>query len=205
MARPREFDDDDVIERAMIAFWRNGYESTSIGALEDATGISRISLYNAFGDKSSLFTRSLEKYAADTRNFFSSNEFRDGGLDSIVKLFENASRKRDKDAPEHHGCLMLNTILDIETVGEDAKTIVAQTRKFMAKGLQGAMQKAIADGEMEQTPLSELKDRADFLIAALWGGRMTVRLHGDITMSRGVARAVIATVNAWRRNTAPTK
>jgi AcrR family transcriptional regulator len=64
MGRPREFDTDAALERAMRLFWAKGYEGTSVGELTETLGISRPSLYAAFGDKQSLFRAALERYAA---------------------------------------------------------------------------------------------------------------------------------------------
>jgi len=66
VARPREFDEDDVVARAQDRFWTAGYTATSINDLVDATGISRGSLYGAFGDKHTLFLRALDAYCAGT-------------------------------------------------------------------------------------------------------------------------------------------
>jgi TetR/AcrR family transcriptional regulator, transcriptional repressor for nem operon len=66
VARPREFDEDDVVARAQGAFWAAGYAATSINDLVEATGISRGSLYGAFGDKHALFLRALDAYCAGT-------------------------------------------------------------------------------------------------------------------------------------------
>ncbi|MFO0624810.1 MAG: TetR family transcriptional regulator [Polyangiales bacterium] len=62
MARPREFEEDDVLERALALFWSRGYDATSVQDLVDATGLSRASLYGAFGDKDALFRRVLDRY-----------------------------------------------------------------------------------------------------------------------------------------------
>lgn len=62
MGRPRQFDEEDVLDRAMELFWRQGYAATSLQELLDHMGISRQSLYNAFGDKHQLFLRCLERY-----------------------------------------------------------------------------------------------------------------------------------------------
>ena len=51
MARPREFDYDDVVEQAMYLFWRQGYQNTSIDDVESATGLTKGSLYKAFKNK----------------------------------------------------------------------------------------------------------------------------------------------------------
>ncbi|MFH8533983.1 TetR/AcrR family transcriptional regulator [Streptomyces tendae] len=65
MARPREFDEDTVVAKALDRFWTAGYRATSITDLLRATGLSRGSLYAAFGDKRGLFLRALDAYCAD--------------------------------------------------------------------------------------------------------------------------------------------
>jgi AcrR family transcriptional regulator len=62
MGRPRSFDLNRALDRALYVFWRNGYEGTSLSELTKAMGISRPSLYAAFGDKGALFRKVLERY-----------------------------------------------------------------------------------------------------------------------------------------------
>src|SRR5271170_6573535 len=63
IGRPREFDTDAALEKAMRLFWAKGYEGTSVADLTGEMRISRPSLYAAFGDKQSLFRAALERYA----------------------------------------------------------------------------------------------------------------------------------------------
>src|SRR3981081_736929 len=63
MARPREFDEDTVLEAATQRFWNNGYEATSMRDLADHTGMTTPSLYNAFGDKRAIYRLVLDRYA----------------------------------------------------------------------------------------------------------------------------------------------
>jgi AcrR family transcriptional regulator len=62
IGRPREFDVDQALDAVMRVFWCKGFEGTSLGDLTDATGISRPSLYLAFGNKEALFKKALERY-----------------------------------------------------------------------------------------------------------------------------------------------
>ncbi|MEM9423070.1 MAG: TetR/AcrR family transcriptional regulator, partial [Pseudomonadota bacterium] len=197
MARPRTFNEDEVIQRAMVAFWKDGYEGTSVGKLEQATGISRISLYNAFGDKTQLFLKALRLYSKSSSTYFENEEFVSGGLSAIIGLFEGTDTQSDDQAPERFGCLMLNTILDLETAGRDAKQIIADTRERMINGFEKNMHRAIDSGEMQGVPPTEIRERAEFLVGALWGGRMAVRLHGDICQARGTAATVARIVKTW--------
>src|SRR5437870_3401565 len=63
MGRPRAFDVDKALERALRVFWRKGYEGTSLSDLTKAMGINRPSLYAAFGNKEALFRKALDRYA----------------------------------------------------------------------------------------------------------------------------------------------
>src|SRR5260370_41991035 len=62
--RPRDFNLDEALDRAMRLFWRNGYLGTSISDLTEAIGISRASLYAAFGSKEELYKKALDRYSA---------------------------------------------------------------------------------------------------------------------------------------------
>lgn len=66
--RPREFDEDEVLDRALDVFWERGYEATSVSDLMKATGLAKGSLYKAFGDKRQLFLRALERYLEQGRD-----------------------------------------------------------------------------------------------------------------------------------------
>src|SRR5436309_1319981 len=61
--RPRTFNIDEALDRALQVFWRKGYEGTSLSDLTRAMGINRPSLYAAFGDKQALFRKVLDRYA----------------------------------------------------------------------------------------------------------------------------------------------
>jgi AcrR family transcriptional regulator len=61
--RPREFDAEKALNRALMVFWRKGYEGTSLMDLTRAMNINRPSLYAAFGNKESLFRKALDRYA----------------------------------------------------------------------------------------------------------------------------------------------
>jgi AcrR family transcriptional regulator len=65
MARPREFDEDYVLERALHVFWDRGYEAASLAELQEATGLTKSSLYKAFESKEGLFRRVLDRYDRD--------------------------------------------------------------------------------------------------------------------------------------------
>ena len=79
--RPRAFDRDDALDRAMHLFWRRGYEATSVSDLTESMGITPPSLYAAFGDKKRLFLEAVDRYQAGPGSFARARALRraDGG------------------------------------------------------------------------------------------------------------------------------
>ena len=70
LGRPREFNVDKALDRALVVFWRNGYEGASIADLTEAMGINPPSLYAAFGNKEGLFRKALDRYAQQRAKFW---------------------------------------------------------------------------------------------------------------------------------------
>ncbi|MGY2737174.1 TetR/AcrR family transcriptional regulator [Sphingomonas sp. UYP23] len=111
MTGVRQFDREDVLDRAARLFWRDGFEATSIQDLEAATGLGRGSLYNAFGDKASLFRAVLAHYAETEGapplgHLADANVF--AGLSRM--LYEIAARMDLPGRPR--GCLITNTCVN---------------------------------------------------------------------------------------------
>lgn len=105
MARPREFDESEVLDRALQTFWSKGYEGTSIQDLVDATGLGRASLYGAFGDKEQLYRRVLDRYLermADMDALAASAPTVRGGFEAIFKIWIGATCQ--KSGPR--GCFL---------------------------------------------------------------------------------------------------
>jgi AcrR family transcriptional regulator len=69
IGRPRGFDADEALEQAMLVFWEHGYEGASLSQLEAAMGITRTSMYAAFGNKEQLFRKALERYDAGPASY----------------------------------------------------------------------------------------------------------------------------------------
>jgi AcrR family transcriptional regulator len=104
--RPRAFDPDAALDRAIELFWTKGYDATSLDDLSAAMGIGRPSIYNAFGDKQSLFMRSLERYsqtvAADSVKAMNASET----IEDAIAAFLRATAEYTTRDPRHAGCLL---------------------------------------------------------------------------------------------------
>jgi TetR/AcrR family transcriptional regulator, transcriptional repressor for nem operon len=112
MARPREFDEASALDAAMDCFCKDGYDATSVRDLAARMGITGASLYNAFGDKRSLFREVLQRYAErSTRERIARLEATLPPKEAVrAFLSEIVERSFDGD---RRGCLLVNTALEI--------------------------------------------------------------------------------------------
>lgn len=120
----KQYDEADVLDRAMAAFWANGYEATSISDLVDATGINRGSIYAAFEDKHALFVRALERYDRQHRlAFLTRVENQNDPKAAIIAVFDAVIRSTLGGA-KPSGCLLVNTALELSEHDPEIARIV---------------------------------------------------------------------------------
>ena len=196
MARPRGFDEDKVIKKAMTIFWERGYDATSISDLEKATGLSRISIYNTFGDKEGLFLRALDLYHSNATLVF--EKIAQGGLEDIERFFEWFARPFSAKATNQSGCLMVNTILDIWQAEPAVYEKVEAYRNMLRSAYTRALQNAQEKREMEATH-TEIADRAEFLVGAQWGAAAVVRFHHSTPAAAPMNKIVCETIRSWQK------
>jgi TetR/AcrR family transcriptional repressor of nem operon len=133
VGRPRCFDEDKVLDAAMEVFWRKGYESTSMADLLEATGLHKGSLYQAFGDKHSLFIIAIKRYIKNIRAEMGSVLL---GGDTAIEGVRAAMRKAASmfagEDGACHGCLILNSL--VEKGPHDAELMQVLEGAFKTRG-----------------------------------------------------------------------
>ena len=144
MVRPREFDEDEVVQHAMDVFWRQGFQGTSIQDLVNATGLLPGSLYGAFGDKHGLFIKALDAYGELTLKRLRS-QFRESGdpVEALRQFIREAGIDCQSQVFGDRGCLMGNTCTELAAHDEVARSRVEQ---FMVS-LRDTMADALRRGQ----------------------------------------------------------
>lgn len=117
MARPAEFDRTAARDRALLLFWRKGYQATSLADLLAAMEISRSSFYAAFGDKRALFIECLDVFADRTVAFLGATRTQNRPLEGLKRFFE-LGLGRMGEGESHWGCLLVNTSLEMAGVDD---------------------------------------------------------------------------------------
>ncbi|MGH9550396.1 MAG: TetR/AcrR family transcriptional regulator, partial [Terriglobales bacterium] len=120
MARPREFDVHEAMDAAMSTFWERGYEATSMEDLLNAMGLTKGSLYKAFGDKHNLFLLSLQDYLdrlfEKMKQSVDSNSDPVQSLTSLMGLVEGLCCRQTTP----RGCFAVNTVVELSQRDEKA-------------------------------------------------------------------------------------
>src|SRR5260370_24324011 len=113
MGRPKAFDEDKVIDSAVDCFWSRGYETTSVRDLAERMGIGAASLYNAYGDKRTLFTKALERYANRSMRERIARLEASHRPKQAIRAFLTEIVERSLADPDRKGCLLVNSALDV--------------------------------------------------------------------------------------------
>ena len=108
MPRTKNYNEQEVIEKAMHLFWRNGYENTSMQMLEKEMGINKFSIYSSFGSKNGLFIESLKCYKTKINSMFEKFQKASNGVDDIKQFFYD-SVSVNQFLGNQKGCLVTNT------------------------------------------------------------------------------------------------
>ena len=127
MARKKQYIEQEVLEKAMALFWRNGYESTSVRMLEKEMGINQFSIYASFGSKQGVFLESINAYKRKMYCITNKLEQSQNGTLGIQQYFYDFL-EFSKEKNISKGCLVTNTVNEL---GENADPIVmVQLIKF---------------------------------------------------------------------------
>jgi AcrR family transcriptional regulator len=147
LGRPRGFDADRALDRALAIFWRDGYEGASLPALTKAMGINRPSLYAAFGNKEALFRKAVERYDRGPAGYAykalkkpTAREVVEALLEGIVALL---TRPRNPG-----GCLMVQGALACGANATRVRQDLASQREAGVAAIRRRFQRAIDEGDL---------------------------------------------------------
>ena len=164
MGRPREFDLDLALDRALDVFWSKGYEGASLDDLTAAMGINRPSLYASFGDKESLFRKALVRYAEGPGAYVGAALNAPSGRE-VAERFLRGAVDLLTDPRHPRGCLLVQGAL---ACGENAESVRRELISLRKKGetaLRNRFVRALAEGDWPLLFEDVKKVLADFGLA----------------------------------------
>ncbi|NOK57643.1 MAG: TetR/AcrR family transcriptional regulator [Chloroflexi bacterium AL-W] len=173
MARHKEFDQNQVINKAMDLFWSRGYEATSVQDLVDHVGIGRGSLYDTFGDKRSLYLNALERYQERSGvALFELFEQTDSAKVALKQFFEAQIDAAVAD-PAQRGCFVVNTAVELAPHDPEIAGKVQAAFGKTEDAFYRLIAKGQATGEIVST--HDARCLARFLLNTLMGLRVMAK------------------------------
>ena len=149
MPRSKQFEPEQALSSAMSAFWRHGYDATSMEDLMDCMGIGRASIYNAFGNKRALFLSALEHYVSNG-GALQGVRLPDSPRLAIVTAFRTIV-ERAVTGESCDGCLVVNTALELAPHDDEIAQIVNGIFVQQEALFRTYLEQAMACGEVSQT------------------------------------------------------
>jgi len=185
MARPREFDPDTVVERAMQVFWAKGYEATSLDDLCEVTQLNRSSLYSTFGDKHALFLATLDRYGDRAVTMVAAALSRSGPIREAMTAFLGTMIDGIIAGPGRTGCFIGNCTAEFSRHDREAALRLQRNITRIEATFRGAFEQAKERGEL--SPGSDVDALARFFVVSIQG----LRLMGKTIADRDVLEDVV--------------
>jgi TetR/AcrR family transcriptional repressor of nem operon len=192
MARTKEFDEDEVLGKAVNLFTCKGYNGTSAQDLVDCLGISRSSLYDTYGDKRALFIKAMNKYrdqvAAQMIHFIDSSS---DVLQTIRHIFQHVLAESMQDKLEK-GCFMVNSSIEMSAHDAEVATIVNAGMQDVEDALYRAIKKGQDAGQVSKA--HSARALARFFFNTISGIRVAAKSGADKKVYDDIVKVALSTL-----------
>lgn len=180
----KQFNVNEVLDKAMQAFWSRGYQGTSMQDLLDRMGINRGSLYSTYRDKHALFLAALRMYDDTIRHKrLADLESRYAPREAIRQLFL-AFTSQASERGGNRGCFLTNTALELAAHDPEARKIVAHAQKEIEAFFARMIRKGQAEGEV--APHVKPAEAASGLLASLIGLAVLTRSRPERALLQNI-------------------
>jgi AcrR family transcriptional regulator len=184
VARPKEFNQERSLRKAIRVFCRQGFAATSTDELMRVMDVGRQSMYDTFGDKRALFLKALEMYVTESVHSINVELERSGSaLSAIQKALVAFAERSDLSSAE--GCMGLYAISEFGRRDADVTRITRNAARMQRRTLMRALTRAKAQGELNSR--ADLDSMADFFEGTLAGIRMAAKAGKSRQALRSIA------------------
>ena len=193
MARHKEFDRDEALQKAMEVFWSRGYEAASIQELIKHMGINRQSLYDTFGDKHALYLQALDRYReVEGRKLFELLERPGSMKKNLQQLFKGVVEGALCEG-ERRGCFMGNAMSELAGRCKATAVRACSNMAAMEDGFYRALLRGKKDGEFKG--VLDLRAVARFLYSSLQGLLLMAKATQDRRKLEDVVKVTLSVLD----------
>jgi AcrR family transcriptional regulator len=172
MARPKEFDKDTALHKAIRLFSQQGFAATSTDELMRAMDVGRQSMYDTFGDKRALFLRALETYVTESVDTIRDTLEANGpALAAIQNALVSFAERKDLSSAE--GCMGINAVCEFGHRDAEVNQIVREAARRQREALMDVLTRARSGGELRDAV--DINGLADFFESTLAGIRVAAK------------------------------
>jgi TetR/AcrR family transcriptional repressor of nem operon len=190
MARPKEFDLERALHRAISAFSQKGFAATSTEDLMRAMEVGRQSMYDTFGDKRALFLKALEVYVSESVRAINVELQAPGSpLTAIRSALVHFSQR--KDLSNTNGCMGINAMCEFGMRDEDVTRITRRAANAQRHTLIDTLKRARMEGELDAQV--DLESLADFFESTLAGIKIAAKAGKTRPALRRIAEVASVT------------
>jgi AcrR family transcriptional regulator len=179
MGRPRSFDIDRALDRALVVFWRKGYEGASLSDLTKALGVNRPSLYAAFGDKEALFRKVLDRYLEGPAAY-TQEALREPTARAVVERLLLGAADLNTARRNPGGCLMVQGALACGEAADSIRQELTACREAGEAAMRRRFERAKSEGDLPANV--NPADLARYIATVLYG--MAVQAAGGASRSQ---------------------
>ena len=193
MVGRKQYDEDEAVHAAMLAFWQSGYEGTSISMLEEATGLSKSSIYNAYGSKEQLYARALDRFSSHYGKSLIEDLNHPEFIGAVRQFFSRLLRRFENDY-EPMGCFATKAGLEIGSTDVPAAEIVCAGLHRLQEAFRDRAERAVKDGHL---PESADCDRITAVLVSHTRGIAVLNLGtGSTSMAREAVEGLVQLLGA---------
>ena len=187
MARPREFDRAEALNKAMAVFWLKGYAATSTADLLEAMQIGRQSMYDTFGDKHALYLEALRQYNESSVGELLRSLQTGTALEGLANMLFTFASRPEKDNAK--GCMGVNAVCEFGQGDAEVNALRDASSKMLNKAVEQVLHDAVAAGEMRAD--TNIADAVAFIASTLSGMKVSAKAGARPATLHAIARLAI--------------
>ncbi|WP_395408117.1 TetR/AcrR family transcriptional regulator [Pseudoduganella sp. UC29_106] len=192
MARPREFDRAEALNKAMAVFWLKGYAGTSTADLLEAMQIGRQSMYDTFGDKHALYLEALRQYNESSVGELLRSLQAGTALEGLANMLFTFAARPEKDNAK--GCMGVNAVCEFGLGDPDVNALRDASSKMLNKAVEQVLRDAVAAGEMRAD--ANIAEAVAFIASTLSGMKVSAKAGARPATLLAIANLAISALKS---------
>jgi len=193
MARTKDFDEDEVLGKAIDIFWHKGYNGTSMQDLVDALGISRSSLYDTYGDKHTLFMKALESYQNEASGKICAIVNSPGPTKETIRILLELITGELLGDQRHKGCFMVNAEVEVAPHDPEVNQLVCTNDQQVEDAFYTVIKKGQESREIANP--QDARALARFTFNTVKGLRVTAKSITDKAVFDDIIKLAMAVLD----------